>query len=149
MAGDPPRTNVRLDVARWLVERIGIALPHAQVEPGWPGDNIGRDAIWVDEIEGEQTLPVMAAGRRQRDDRFVVPFEIRSVRPALDDAADALSVLVAAVEDVLADAHTLDDDVPGVLSAEITDERSLCARTPTDGCRGFARVEVTVHTRLA
>lgn len=145
---DGASTNVRLESARWVVARLRPRLPHAQVEPGWPGDNMGRDVIWVDEVEGDLTMPVMTAGRRHRDDHFTIPLELRTVRTTLDDAADALSELFAGVEDVLADAHTLDDNVPGILSAEVSGERSLCARTPTDGARGFGRLELALHARL-
>lgn len=142
-----PITNVRLDVVRWLVTNLRTALTSVQVEPGWPGDNLKRETLWVDEVEGSQILPVMVAGRRQRDDQFTVPLEIRVVAGSLDEAADRLSAIVAGVENVMADAHTLDDEVDGIVSAEISDERTLCARAP-DGPKGFARIELAFHARL-
>jgi hypothetical protein len=57
-----------------------------------------------------------------------------------------LSVLIAAVENVLADDTSL-DDLDGVLSAEITRERMTSAMFP-EGPVGFAEVVVSVSTRL-
>lgn len=144
---DLPLTNVRLEVARWLVEHIRVELPTVQVEAGWPGDKMKPETIWVDEIEGDQELPIMLAGRRARDDRFVVPLEIRCAGKDIDASRDRLSAMVAGVEEVMAEAVTLDDDIDGVLSAEISQERAICVRTP-EGPRGFARVEISVHVRL-
>lgn len=165
MADALPSTNVRLDCAKWFVDRLRTAYAalaaaaaietgrevtefDVEADVGWPGDALYRRHVWCDEITGMQTLPVMVAGRRQRDDRFRIPLEIRCLAPTMDEAYEVLSVLVSIVEDVLAEAHTLDDEVPGILSAEMADERTLIARTPDEGARGYARVTLAIHARL-
>ena len=64
----------------------------------------------------------------------------------LDDTMDQLSVLVAAVENALANDTSL-GSLDGVLSAEITRERMTSAMFP-EGPVGFAEVVVSVSTRL-
>ena len=77
----------------------------------------------------------------------MVPLEIRCAGKDIDTSRDRLSAMVAGVEEVMAEAVTLDDDIDGVLSAEISQERAICVRNP-EGPRGFARVEISVHVRL-
>ena len=141
-------TNIRWTVTKTLIDLIRAhpSVIGVQVEPGWPGDT-EAEAIWVDELDGEVDMPLMMGGRKIRDDRFTIPFEIRVAnRDDLDSTMERLLELVAAIEDVTADDPTLGglDSMP---SAVISHERQICARTP-DGHIGFAEVVVDVHSRL-
>lgn len=147
---DMPTTNVRMAVARWLLTNVQDELPEHQVEPGYPGDNLQRKAVWVDEITGQFTQPIMTAGRRDRDDRFFIPLELRMVGVDFMEAFDLLDLTIAAIESRFADAHTLDDEVDGILSAELVDLRMLMGqgRTPADGFRAYGRMLFAFHARL-
>lgn len=142
-------TNVRWAVIQHLLGALRAAdgMVGVQVSAGWPGEDVKPDTIWIDSVEGQVQIPVMQGGRKQRDDKFDIPFEFRVVdRKDLDATMQRLTVLVAALEDILADDPGLADE-DGVIDAEITDERLTCAQT-RDGALGFAQVTVSVHSRL-
>lgn len=141
-------TDVRLEVARWYIVEFRAALPHAQVEFTWPGDAVGLDAIWLDELTGDISYPVMGPGRQIRDDTFDVPFIMQVARATGDEAADALKVLMAGAQDVLAEHPTLRDEVPGVIVARQGTTRAALGKTPADGARGFGYLTATVEARL-
>jgi hypothetical protein len=89
----------------------------------------------------------MTGGRKQRDDIFTLPFQIRVIGyGTLTDTMHRLTQIVATIEDTLADDTSL-ADLDGVLSAEVTEERQTSAMFP-EGPAGFAEVVVTVSTRL-
>lgn len=127
---------------------IGVDdLDGVQVEPGWPGDTLKDEAVWVDELDGELVIPVMSAGRKYRDDKFTVPFEIRVTgKKDLDATMSRLSVIVAAIEDVLADDPGL-DGLDGLIAAEVTAERMTAGEIANTGWVGFAEVVVSCHAR--
>jgi hypothetical protein len=146
-----PATSVRWLVVSHLVDlfRAEGDLDGVLVEPGWPGDQrVRAETIWLDRIDNVNiTIPVMTGGRKQRDDMFTLPFQVRVAgRHDLDQTMARVMELLAAVENVLADDPTL-GDFTGVVSAEITSERQSVGTTP-EGCIGFGEVIVTVHTRL-
>ncbi len=143
-------TSIRWDACTRIVSllRADNTLTGVTVEPGWPGDRVpAAQLIWVDELDGTCEIPVMTAGRKQRNDDFDIPLQMRVMGlGTLDDTMGKLSVLIAAVENALADDTSL-DDLDGVLSAEITRERMTSAMFP-EGPVGFAEVVVSVSTRL-
>lgn len=142
-------TNVRWSVVNRLLTNLRSSPEMAGVliEPGWPGDRVKPETIWVDFLGGPVSIPVMKAGRKERDDNFDIPLEIRVANnTSLDLTMARLTELVAAVEDILADDPSL-DDLEGVIDAEITNERMTCAET-REGHLGFAEVVVSVHSRL-
>lgn len=143
-------TNIRWDITLRLVEllRETPALAGVQVEPGWPGDQLAAESIWVGNLDGELSVPVMNAGRAFRDDRWSIPLQIGvSNRDNLDDTATRLSQLIDAVDGVIADDQTL-GDVDGLISADAGAVRSTVARTP-QGHLGVAEFVVSCHARLA
>lgn len=143
-------TSVRWTVTKALIDdiRAAPALVGVAVEPGWPGDrNIRPEMVWVADLDGDVSIPLMNAGRTNRDDRFTIPLEVRvGNQNNLDATMARLTEMVAAVEDVLAESSTLGDE-DGVVSIEISSERMTCASTP-EGHVGFAEVVVSVHSRL-
>lgn len=143
-------TNIRWAACQRIVSLLQSdnTLTGVTVEPGWPGDRAPTARlIWIDELDGTCEIPVMTGGRKQRNDDFDIPLQIRVIGlGTLDDTMGQLSVLVAAVENALANSTTL-EDLDGVLSAEITRERMTSAMFP-EGPVGFAEVVVSVSTRL-
>jgi hypothetical protein len=143
-------TSIRWQAAERVVSllRAEPLLANVTVEPGWPGDRVPQaELIWLDEIDGTVNIPVMTGGRKQRDDIFNLPFQIRVIGyGTLTDTMQRLTEIVATIEDTLADDTSL-ADLDGVLSAEVTEERQTSAMFP-EGPTGFAEVVVTVSTRL-
>ena len=143
-------TNIRWVACQRIVSilRSDNLLAGVTVEPGWPGDRVSSaQLIWIDELDGTCEIPVMTAGRKQRNDDFDIPLQMRVLGlGTLDDTMNQLSVLVASVENALANDTSL-DDLDGVLSAEVTRERMTSAMFP-EGPVGFAEVVVSVSTRL-
>lgn len=143
-------TSIRWEAATRIVDllRNDPALAAVSVEPGWPGDRSpSAQLIWIDELDGTCEIPVMTGGRKQRNDDFDIPLQMRVIGLAtLDEIMDRLSVLIAAVENLLANDTSL-NNLDGVLSAEITRERMTSSTFP-EGPVGFAEVIVSVSTRL-
>ena len=143
-------TSIRWQAAERVVSllRAEPLLRSVSIEPGWPGDRVPQaELIWLDEIDGTVNIPVMTGGRKQRDDIFNLPFQIRVLGYAtLAETMERLTTLVATIEDVLADDTSL-LELDGVLSAEVTEERQTSAMFP-EGPVGFAEVVVTVSSRL-
>jgi hypothetical protein len=142
-------TSVRWAVTKHLVDliRANPDLAGVRVEPGYPGDEAGAEAIWVYGLDGELSIPLMQAGRKQRDDRFEIPFQVAvSLNANLDTTFQRLTEIVAAIEDVLADDPSL-GGIDGVIAAEITSERLSCGPS-RQLYMGVAEVVVSVHARL-
>lgn len=143
-------TSIRWLAAERVVSllRTSPLLQNVTIEPGWPGDRVRQaELIWLDEIDGSVNIPVMTGGRKQRDDVFTLPLQIRVIGyGTLTDTMERLTTLVSTVEDLLADDTSL-ADLDGVLSAEVTEERQTSAMFP-EGPAGFAEVVVTVSARL-
>ena len=143
-------TNIRWAACKAIVSllRSDNSLAGVNVEPGWPGDRVpNAQLIWIDELDGTCEIPVMTAGRKQRNDDFDIPLQMRVLGlGTLDDTMNQLSVLVASVENALANDTSL-DNLDGVLSAEVTRERMTSAMFP-EGPVGFAEVVISVSTRL-
>ena len=119
------------------------------IASGWPGEQIAKTAqlVWVDEIDGEVSMPVMVGGRKERNDNFDIPLQIRVLGfGTVDDTMKRITEIVSVIEDTLADDTSL-DGLDGVLGAEITRERMTSAML-TEGPAGFAEVIVSVYTRL-
>lgn len=124
------------------------SLVDVQIEPGWPGDKQKSESVWVNDLDGELNIPLANAGRKSRDDKFRIPFEVRVAnRGDLDSTADRTEQIVNAIDDALADDPTL-EDFDGLVSAVIDTNRSTVGITP-DGALGYGEVVVSVHLRLS
>ena len=144
-------TSIRWAACEKIVSLLqaDASMAGVTVSSGWPGDNAAPMAqlVWIDEIDGPVSIPVMVGGRKERNDDFDVPLQIRVLGyGTLDDTMTRLSEIVAAVENTLANDTSL-DSLDGVLSAEITRERMTSAMFP-EGPVAFAEVVVSVSTRL-
>lgn len=146
-----PATSIRWQVARYLLDlaRSHGDLDGVQIFDGWPGDKARvPEMMWVEDIDSDVSIPVMTGGRTHRDDRFEITLSIRVVgRRDRASTVDRIDEIAAAIEDIVADSSTL-HDFDGVVSAEVTRERSTSADTPSDGPLGFGQIVVFVHTRL-
>lgn len=136
---------------RWqVVERILEilhdlpALDGVQIEPGFPGDAIQREAIWVNDLDGEITVPVSKNGTVARDDIFKVPLEIRVVTAGYTDTMRRLAEIIAAIEYHIASDVQL-GTIDGVVSAHISGERQTAGQVKGAGVIGFGEVEITIH----
>lgn len=128
--------------------RASSALTGVQITTGFPGDrNVTAEAIWIDLIDGQLEIPVMTGGRKEYDDTFDIPIEVRIagqidgdyVRGRLEDVAG--TVLTILQND------TQLSNLDGIVSATVTRIRSDVNGTP-DGYIGFAEVTVEVHSRI-
>lgn len=140
---------------RWAAAEMLVTLLRAhpnlsttQIEPGFPGGKkLEREAIWLDEIFGDQDLANIKAGRRDRNDVFSLPLEMRVAGLGdLDSTMSRLNTMQGAIEDVLADDASL-GSLGGVIMVEITSERMTAGETPDSGVIGFAEVVVSVTAR--
>lgn len=144
-------TSIRWAATKHLITTVrdAPAATGVLVEPGWPGDQNARaEMVWVDEI-GDSTneVVVMSGGRTHRDDFFTIVLLARVAgRPSLDETMTRLEELGSLVEDPVADSPTL-DDFPSIVSADFVITNLTAGRTP-EGCLGYARYEVRIHSRL-
>ncbi len=120
-----------------------------EVALSYPGDEIGRDAIWLDAIDGASEVPTSRAGRSSRDDTFRLTWQIRTADH--DDAKSAMSrveELAAAIDGMIADDPTL-GGLDGLLWASFDGltRGPLPVQTPT-GVIGYGEVVVECHSRL-
>lgn len=113
-----------------------------------PGDDTGPEFIWVQNIEGEMSIPTSKAGRLHRDDKFTITYWAQvALGDDLDTTMERTEELMGACGDVLADESQL-DDLDGVLSAVLAAVNGpLIVETPA-GFFGMAQLDVDVHTRL-
>lgn len=118
------------------------------VEPGWPGDlNRKAEMVFIDELSSTEDRPVMTQGRQKRDEEFTLPLlVIVTEQRDLDATMSRLSEIVAAIQDMLAEAPTL-TDLDGVLMSWVASKSMSCGQTP-EGPIGTARVVVDVTARL-
>jgi hypothetical protein len=121
----------------------------ASVEPGWPGDdNVRPNMIWVsDGVDGVYSYPFSQAGRKVRNDNFVIPFEVRVVDQASKDTTMArVDALLAVLDDLLAvDPTTALFD--GVMHCLVGQVRGPISATTPDGHIGFAEITLEVFAR--
>lgn len=144
-------TSIRWAAVKQIVDLLSTSplMANVTVCPGFPGEEIAktRELIYVDEVDGQVSIPVMVGGRKERNDDFDIPLEVKVIGfVSLDDTMRRLTEIVSVIEDTLADDTSL-GGLDGVLSAEITRERMTSAQLP-EGPVGFAQVVVSISTRL-
>lgn len=142
-------------LVRWPICQQFIALLRdqpllagVQVEPGWPGDQLAAEAIWVDGMDGQLTLPVMMAGRKIVDDKFLltIVFHVTN-RTDLYDTQNRLSEMVSAALNVIQNDPGL-DNFDGVLDSDPPTIRGPVAALSPEGHVGYADLTVNVHSRI-
>ena len=129
--------------------RESNALTGVTIEPGWPGDR-GPNAqlIWIGDIDGTCEIPVMTAGRKQRDEKFDITVDFRIAGfGTLDEVGSRISEVFTVAGDILVDDCTL-DNFDGVLSAEMTRKSGPSLGMFPEGPVGFGQFVISVSTRL-
>lgn len=108
-----------------LQTAIGAALPAGVCcYRAWPGPDADREMVILGKTEGTHELPVMKAGRRQRQEEYTIDCEVWVFGGAgatpqnVDPVEDRAWELVEAVEDVLANNPQIDGTAT-ILWAEI------------------------------
>ena len=98
-------TSIRHLVILELMDRVATALPGVRVDACWPGDELEMESVYVADTIGSLTVPVFGPARLTRDDRFDVRMVVQGGSPQSDtrEAMERAALLLAAVEDVLAD----------------------------------------------
>ncbi len=148
MASASIRTIAAQRLLDLLVQRPGMLDVTAGLV--FPGDEIGRDAVWLDRIEGSAEIPTSRAGRLDRDDTWTMTIEYRTTDHGTAlDAMARIEELAAVLDGLLADDHTL-GDLDGLLWATYGGMTNgpLPVQTPT-GFVGFGEVVVSCRARLS
>jgi len=130
--------------------RTSPALRGVDVFAGWPGDrNVTPLMVWVGfDITGNPNIPVATAGRKQYDDEFSFPLEMRVAgEPDMYKAAEKVDAIMAGVLDVLANDPTV-GNLPGLVTATVSEMRGPYAEGTPDGPMAWAEVTVTAHLRI-
>lgn len=102
------RHSVRGTVKAELVKRIkaaGAARAKVQVETDWPGNALENESIYMPQCTGRVTMPVTNAGRRMRNDEFVVTIVVQAGKAGQTRATAVAraEVMLSWVEDALAE----------------------------------------------
>ncbi len=144
-------TDLRWAVCTKIVElfRASTDLVGVTIEPGWPGDRAPTaQLIYISDVDGTCEIPVMTAGRKQRNEIFDITVDFRVAGfGTLSEVGDRISEVFTAAGDILVDDVTL-DDLDGVLSAEMTRKAGPALGMFPEGPVGFAQFVITVSTRL-
>lgn len=130
--------------------KVSPGLRGVDVHAGWPGDrNVTPLMVWIGfDINGNPNIPVATAGRKQYDDEFSFPLEMRVAGTAnLYDAAEKVDAVMADVLRVLATDPTL-GNLPSLVTATVSEMRGPYAENTPDGPMGWAEVTITAHLRI-
>lgn len=94
---------VKRQLEQLLAARPGLA--GVQVMYRWAGDSKDQEAIWFGNTSGSNTYPVMRAGRKPRDEQYVVNLHLEVQCPdSADETSEARALeLLAELEDLVAD----------------------------------------------
>ena len=113
----------------------------------WPGEDLADETVWLDELAGELSNPLMGSGRKYRDDNFTVPLNVRIVGKATEEACmTRLAEVLGAIESVVAD-HTEIAALSGVVTVSAPTVEMFGAET-RDGFIGRGVVTIPVLSRL-
>jgi hypothetical protein len=144
-------TSIRSEVKAALVSTITAALPGVQVSQGWPGRGIEPEFVAVANVSGTMSLPLMQAGRKPREDDFVISILIGTAkggRDTIEEVEARALELLAVVEDALADDPSL-GEIDGVLWMAIERVDGPNSEITTEGPAAFLTVEIAVRSRLS
>lgn len=148
-----PETTIRWQCATKIVElaRVHESLIDVDVEATFPGDEVGPECIYLADLDGTLDVPVTRGPARVvYDDTFEMTWavEVRANGRTRDETMTACDVLVAALQDVIANDAQL-GALPGVISARLTRQNGpLGVEFKAVGLVAVAQVIVAVHSRL-
>lgn len=144
-------TLIRLTAATDLIDGVGghPACASATVSYGYPGDEAKGEQVWLSTVDGELTLPVMAAGRKPRADRFRMTFRVQVLgKRSTFLAYQRLVEIVGAFDDWLADHPTLSTDFVGQVMSTSMTTPLMAVTTLPEGPVGIAEIVIEIHSRL-
>ena len=132
-----------------LLAALVSALPGVQVVYSHPGDALEPDSLYLGDVRGTSEVPTSRAGRLARHERYTVDVWISVVRDGTTaEAAEARAfVLLAELEDVLADSVTLSQPIVAAVLGEW--DASLAFDDARHGWSALLRVGVDVNARLS
>lgn len=119
-----------------------------QIEVGMPPyPKVQKRHIIVAKTTGNIQIPVFQAGRKQRDDMFMLTVAFSSTRQGktMEEAEADVSSFFAPFENIYADDPTL--DIEGVLRAEIQQVEGPNSAITGEGAQAWIVAEVLVHAR--
>ena len=142
--------SIRSTFKQALVDSLGLqaGLAQVQIQYGWPGDTLEKDSVWLGGCNGQLSIPVLQAGRKQRDDEFTVDVYIATgTRGMTAVEADTKVVeYLSALDSVLAnDPQLLTLD--GLVAAVVTNIQGPDPSLTAEGASSFATATVSVHAR--
>lgn len=90
-----------------LVEALRAEMPDVQVEYAWPGPTAKYECLFLGDVQGDSTIPVMKAGRKIRQENYTVEVIVwvhhNAATPLAAAKCEARAFeLMSSVEDVLA-----------------------------------------------
>jgi len=141
---------MRGDVIVKVADTLDRALTRVDVHPGWPGDRYVTDRmVWVGfDVRGELDIPVMTGGRKQYDDRFDFPLEIRvsGMTTPGDHLKECDRIMTEALSILQEDPGL--GNLDGVIAAVVEDMRGPSVEVTPDGPIAYGQVTVQVHLRI-
>lgn len=141
---------MRGDVIVKVADTLDRALPRVDVHPGWPGDRFVTDRmVWAGfDVRGELDIPVMTGGRKQYDDRFDFPLEIRVAGMTTPDAClmECDRIMTETISILQEDPGL--GDLPLVIAAVVEDMRGPSVEVTPDGPIAYGQVTIQVHLRI-
>lgn len=123
-------------------------LQGVDVFTGWPGESLGREAVWISRTSGQITYPFMMAGRKTRDDEFTVTVMFMAGSPGntIEEADARVEVLWSALDDVFANDQTLSVD-GAVWTLEGATVEGPTGEFTDEGAVSFIQAEIEVKAR--
>lgn len=149
-------TSIRTSARRRFKDLLANNGDLAGVQVSYAWNQAGQEdrSIYLGGIEGTSDIANLRAGRKHRDERFDLEVFIFANYPGDPDgdlASEACEDLYAVVENVLADDPLLAQDginLPGLISAVLTDSDGPHPAPTDEGYRAAMRCIVAFHARL-
>lgn len=140
-------TSRRVAIITNLVAAIAAALPEVDVFGHWPGDELAPETVFVTEVTGTLDVPVMQAGRHQRNDEFIVTWALRAGLPAQTpaEAAERVAAMAGAIDSLIADDSLTGDDTT-VVQSWMSDWQHAIALT-AEGAVAYGQATTTTQCR--
>lgn len=151
MATRMVRWPAALHLLTMLRDARSPALEGVAIESGWPGDRLAPECIWLDTLDGPIEIANLKGGRKERDDTFKIPLQLRVTGfTSMDATNERLHEIGAAVDDELANDTQL-DELDGIVEATVEEAQFSTGRTADlagGGIVGYGQFVVAVFARL-
>lgn len=125
------------------------ALAQVPTHYAHPLDTIEHEAVYLGEIRGDSRIPVLAAGRKKREERYTLDvwIDVAATGPDAQTASERAWDLFGELEDLLAEDPTV--GLPAPFRAVLTDyTETLMADESRRGWGSLLRAGVEVENRL-